>query len=134
MCYLSDPVAYRVEPLLLSPDVNFNDVPPPLYLQPPGQDLRFHLKFKQMGDDIRKTFSTNKKNPWGSILETAVTVVGTMNSISNEAANKNSTTSNELTKQDIQFPLGGANKRVDYSLQTGVIDNEYVRCVAIIAK
>ena len=35
----------------------------------------------------------------------------------------------DMAPPPITFPLGGANKRIDYQLQPSVIDNEYVSAV-----
>jgi hypothetical protein len=125
LCSSSDPVAYRIEPLLLSPNIDPCKIPPPVYLKAPGQELRLHLKLKQIGEDVRKTLQKQVKNPWGALFETAVGVIGNeliFNS-NKQQSEKDSGNSNE----EIQFPLGGTSKRVDYVLQTGVIDNEYIR-------
>lgn len=111
---------------MLSPDIDPNDVPPPLYLQAPGKDLRLHVKFKQNIDDIRKSFSINTKSAWGSLLENAVHAVGS------ELIGKTAATAKDAEKSNTTFPLGGLNDRVDYTLQPNVIDNEYVRYAVLV--
>lgn len=121
----SDPVAYRIEPLLLPQDLDFDDLPPPAYLTVPGKDVRLHIKAKQVGDVIKKSLFDQKKSGWGSLLETAVSALGT-----NDASSEATGTKSEVggsAKRPSAFPLGGKSSRVDFSLQTGVIDSEYIR-------
>jgi hypothetical protein len=40
----SDPVAYRIEPLLLPEGVSNSDLPPPMFLSPDGKTIRLHVK------------------------------------------------------------------------------------------
>ncbi len=56
----SDPVAYRLECLLLSPDLSESELPPPMYLTVPGRDVRLHVKAMQIGDVVRKSFFDKK--------------------------------------------------------------------------
>lgn len=115
----SDPVAYRIEPLLMCQDAS--DVPPPMYLTVPGQDVRLHVKAMKLGDVVRKSFFDQKNGGgWGSLLESAVSAVG--NQADASAANKRDGDLPPLT-----FLLGGASRRVDFCLQPGVIDSEYIR-------
>jgi hypothetical protein len=100
------------------------DLPPPMYLQPPGKDLKLHLKFKQIGDDVRKSIMV-QKSVWGSFLESAVNVIG--NELDANAAAKKLKGGPQDLQDALKFPLGGKNSRVDYSLQPGIIDNEYIR-------
>lgn len=96
-----------------------------MYLKPPGQDIRLHLKFKQLGNDVRNSFLASKtKTPsWGSILESAVNVIGNSNSFDLSSSQKS-----DSKETLLRFPLGGkTNNRVDYSLQPNVIDSEYIR-------
>jgi len=126
----SDPVAYRIEPLLLPQGLDFNDLPPPAYLTVPGKDVRLHVKAKQVSDVIRKSLFDQKKSGWGSLLESAASALG------NDAASSEATGGSKIEgggiKLPTSFPLGGTsyNCRVDFSLQPGVIDNEYIRCVS----
>lgn len=53
----SDPVAYRIEPVLVSPTEEDIEVPPPVYVTSPGQEVRLHLKAKQWTDDLRKSLT-----------------------------------------------------------------------------
>jgi hypothetical protein len=104
------------------------DLPPPAYLTVPGQDVRLHVKAKQMGDVIKKSlFDTKKKatsatNAWGALLESAVTVLA-------ENADAAKSNSGEKGSKVERFPLGGKSPRVDFALQPLMIDNEYISAV-----
>ena len=122
----SDPVAYRIEPLLLSPDLDpDNDLPPPLYLTAPGKQVRLDLKAKQLGDEIRKSLmDTKKSSNWGSLLSSAVTALST--DVPASGSVPKSSGGGQPNKA-LVFALGGKSPRVDFSLQPGVIQNEYFR-------
>jgi hypothetical protein len=61
----SDPVAYRIEPLLLRPaslctSNMHSSLPEPVYLTVPGEDVRLHVKAMQFTNVVRKSlFSTS---------------------------------------------------------------------------
>jgi hypothetical protein len=122
----SDPVAYRIEPLLLPQGTPQEDFPPPLYLTAPGKDLRLHVKARQFGDEIRKSF-IEQKNTWSSLIESATTAL----SLDCESQAKRIGIDGKavLKPGPLKFLLGGKSTRVDYSLQPGVIDNEYISAV-----
>ncbi len=71
----NDPVAYRIEPLLLSQDLDPTSVPQPAYLTPPGRNVRLSTKAKLIGDEIRKTFA-EQKNAWNALLDSTLNVLG----------------------------------------------------------
>jgi hypothetical protein len=126
----ADVVAYRIEPLLLSQDASVQDLPPPVYLTRQGQDVRFHVRAKQMGQDIRKNF-VDTKTSFNLLVSKAATllqsaeVAAKSKSIEDAAATQNS-----AAGEPLKFPLGGTDGyRVDYQLQPKVIDNEYVAAV-----
>lgn len=92
------------------------DVPPPMYLTVPGQDVRLHVKAMQIGDVVRKSMFVPKTKSgtgsgWGSLLESIGAGVVTVSG----------------KDKPVVFPLGGASSRVDFSFQPYVIDNEYIR-------
>jgi DDHD domain len=128
----SDPVAYRIEPLLLDPvlieskigeaGAGDSPLPPPAYVTGPGQDLRLHVKAKLLGDEIRKNINV-QKNAWSSLIESAVSGLQTLHQAPLPTANKSA------TQRPLVFPLGGRSSRVDYSLQPAVIDNEYFSAI-----
>jgi hypothetical protein len=124
----SDPVAYRIEPLLLDQDAGEEGIPPPLYLVKPGQNLRLHVQAMQFGDDIRKSLA-DKANSWSNLI-TAVTeqAVSTL-SKRVEADDKRKSGAAHLRPGELKFALGGKSDRVDFQLQTGVIDNAYLSAV-----
>jgi len=113
----SDPVAYRIEPLLLS--TTSDDVPPPLYLTPPGTAVKAHLKMKMFTEDLRKTLQSQKAS-WNSLLTTAVTAFA-------PAENLDQQNTRSTQTEPLRFELGGDDGRIDYCLQTGLVDNEYLR-------
>jgi len=116
--------------LLLPLDFDESETPPPEYLTVPGQSVRLHLKAKQLGDVVRKSLFDQKKGgggAWGSLLESAATALGTeiiTETQGVESGTKRAAGPVKITK----FPLGGKSPRVDFSLQTAVIDSEYIRC------
>ena len=125
----SDPVAYRIEPLLLRPGMAIDDLPPPVYLTAPGKEVRLHLKAKQFGDALTKNLSGPGGNLFGALLTT----------LNQTDLSKSKTTSKKgaFGKDDLSaewppiFPLSCPKVpgRVDYSLQTGVVDSEYISAV-----
>jgi len=107
----SDPVAYRIEPLLLTQ--GNEELPDPVYLTRIGENVRFHVKAMQLGDEIRKKwFSNVEKDSNERSIETT----------------KGDASSNDKNKP-LGFLLGGRSNRLDYQLQPGVIDNEYITAV-----
>ena len=95
----------------------------PLYLTALGKSVRLHIKARQFQSQLRKSvFET--KNSWNVLLTSAVTALKT--DITACDAGEGAASNNVLS-QPIIFPLGGTSKRIDFSLQPGVIDNEYIR-------
>jgi hypothetical protein len=125
----SDPVAYRLESLLLSPDLSDSELPAPMYLTVPGRDVRLHVKAMQIGDVVRKSFfdkKTTGRSPWGALLESAVAVVGSQA----EASEAGKRGEGGAGRSGVMtFPLGGTSSRVDFSLQPGVVESDYIRYV-----
>lgn len=124
----SDPVAYRIEPLLLSRETVEYKMPPPQYLVKKGKKVRLHVQAKQLGDDIRRTF-TEKTSNWSSMIalvtEQAVSAIQS----STEKAAAEAEVSKPMKEGPLKFALGGKSERVDFQLQPGVIDNEYFSAV-----
>ena len=127
----SDPVAYRVEPLLLPQDATPTIVPPPEYLTAPGKDVRLHVKARQIGDEIHKSIMEPARGSFTSLFESAVSAISPQvaDALRSEESNAGGETPKNDTKKVTVFPLGGASSRVDYSFQPGVIDNEYINAV-----
>ena len=115
--------------MLLPLDFDESETPPPEYLTVPGEGVRLHLKAKQLGDVVRKSLFDQKKGGgggWGSLLESAATALGTEITETQgvESGTKRAAGPVKITN----FPLSGKSPRVDFSLQTAVIDSEYIRC------
>jgi hypothetical protein len=129
----SDPVAYRIEPLLYPQDFNVDDIPPALYLTSPGDDVRLHIKAKQLSDVVRKTLfnssTAKEKSGWGALLDGAVAlaVESTATPSSSSTEKSGGAVDRDGRPKAPVFPLGGRSPRVDYSLQPYIIDNEYIR-------
>ena len=123
--------------MLLPPDFEDagGEIPPPLYLTVPGEGVRLHLKAKQLGDVVRKSLFDQKKKgggmggAWGSLVESAVTALGTEVAAVETEEGGESGTRKKPAAPITKFPLGGKSDRVDFSLQTAVIDSEYISAV-----
>jgi hypothetical protein len=127
-------VAYRLESLLLSPDISESELPPPMYLTVPGRDVRLHVKAMQIGDVVRKSFfdkKTTGASAWGALLESAVAVVGSQAETS-EAGKRGEGGAGRAGA--MAFPLGGTSTRVDFSLQPGVVESDYIRYVLSVCR
>ena len=136
----SDPVAYRIEPLLLAQGTAQHELPPPLYLTREGESVRLHVKAKQLGDQIRKSI-LEKKSTFTSFMsvvtDQAQTLLHQMDDRNNQAQGvdqqKRATASKEGDEDEkeepLRFPLAGRTGRLDYQLQPNVIDSEYVSAV-----
>ena len=119
----SDPVAYRIEPLLLTQGTE--ELPDPMYLTRLGEGVRFHVKAKQLGDEIKKKMSwslfsnvpkekasSTGKTPASDVLENGSDVQPEKkNRDSKSAKDKASSDSGDKT---LRFPLGGRSNRLDY--------------------
>ena len=139
----SDPVAYRIEPLLLPEGVPSNDIPQPMFLSPDGKSLRLHVKARQVGDQFLRQFGSIS-NLFESTAQNAAAAAAQADA---EAARKtaNLETENQngsaqssplrpnfekcIRDQEVSFRLGGRTSRVDFQIQPGVIDNEYLSAV-----
>uniref|UniRef100_A0A7S2L9M1 DDHD domain-containing protein n=2 Tax=Leptocylindrus danicus TaxID=163516 RepID=A0A7S2L9M1_9STRA len=117
----SDPVAYRIEPLLL-PEEFGNAVPAAAILDSSG--LRFHVKAKQMQENVINQIKVGTKT-FGNIFSKVSDVVSTGNLKDLESVVPQKKEVN--CPDSLSFALGGAsNPRVDYCLQLGLVDNEYL--------
>lgn len=131
----SDPVAYRIEPLLLPQ--GSQDIPPPLYLTREGESVRLHIKAMQLGDKIRKSF-LEKRNTLTSFMKVATDQAQTLFTQLDDEQKKQralqdasgkASVNTDQSDMPLRFPLAGGNGRLDYQLQPNVIDNEYVSAV-----
>jgi len=109
----SDPVAYRIEPLLLPEGV---ECPSPKYLSPDGETVRLHIKARQVGDQLMKGIGSFR-----DLFEKPQTEAEVTNGINGKK--------DKIKDSDVKFKLGGNTSRVDHQLQLGVIDNEYISAV-----
>jgi hypothetical protein len=122
----SDPVAYRIEPLLLAQGTK--ELPPPLYLTREGEDVRLHVKAMQLGGEIRKSIAEKKS----SITSFMTSISETLLQQLDERHGSETTlcaNNNEMDEGPLRFPLAGRNNRLDYQLQPRVIESEYVSAV-----
>ena len=130
----SDPVAYRIEPLLLVQGTPQDELPPPQYLTKEGEGVRLHVKARQLGDQLRR-----------SLLDTKPTLTSFFNIVSDQALTLlQQLDDNKITESipagterspvlqkdpEIRYPLAGRTGRLDLQLQPNVIDSEYVSAV-----
>lgn len=126
----SDPVAYRIEPLLLTEGLAETDIPPPQYLTKRGQKVRLHVQAMQLGDGIVKSFQEKKSSVRGFFASITEQAVAALQAINDDEQNSKRHSSINLKRGPLKFALGGASDRVDYCLQPGVIENEYLSAVS----
>lgn len=107
--------------------MNESKVPPPMYLTIPGKDVRLHVKAMQFGVEVRKSFFDQKKGGWSSLLESAVSAVGSQSDVL--STGKRGEGDGKVNV--LAFPLGGTSSRVDFCLQPGVVESEYIRLVQL---
>lgn len=121
----SDPVAYRIEPLLL-PEEFGDAVPEAAILDSSG--LRFHVKAKQMHDNVLNQIKARTQT-FGGLFSKVSDAVSSSSMKDLESSVPKKT---EVTCPDsLEFALGGAsNPRVDYKLQIGLVDNEYLSALS----
>jgi len=154
----SDPIAYRIEPLLLSQE-GTEKIPDPAYLNVEGKDLRLHVKAKELTKDISRHWSNAMSitdqipTIWGQAVEAVENssndnnksdIAKTLGSIftscnANSKMLGNGTTEKGINEDGLQqtieigpmaFRLGGKSDRVDFQLQGAVTDNEYLAAVS----
>ena len=130
----SDPVAYRIEPLLLPEGLPEVELPPPRYLTKKGQKVRLHVQAKQLGDDLVKTFQERKSSVRDFLATITVQAVTALQTIGDDEHSSkrhlNSSSNTHIKRGPLKFALGGHSDRIDYSLQPGVIENEYLSAVS----
>lgn len=120
----SDPVAYRIEPLLLPPETAQADIPPPLFLVPNKRGMRFHVKAKEIGDNLLNTFSGFLQGSIDNLPDTSASNL--MSKLGGEEILGISPKMN----RNYNFALGGDSARVDFQLQPGVVENEYLSAIS----
>ena len=133
-------MAYRIEPLLLPEGVQSHEFPPPIFLTPDGKSVRLHVKARQVGGELFKQFGS-----LSSIFDKGVEHAANAAAAADaEAARKKANATTEVNGKETTdrpifsgcikgrecvFKLGGCNQRVDFQIQPGVIDNEYLSAV-----
>jgi len=139
----SDPVAYRIEPLLLPEGVDKDEFPSPLFLSADGR-VRLHVKARQVGDHLFKQFGSLSALFDKSVEKAAVdaaaadaTEAARKKAIAGGTNDRKEKTLPERPKfsgcvkgRECSFRLGGRSTRVDFQIQPGVIDNEYLSAVS----
>merc|ERR1719223_1586480 len=117
----SDPVAYRIEPLLAPPEVSESHMPAPSFLVPGGKGVRLHVKAKEVGNAVMTSLA------------------GMFHKSSSDLSTAQSYESFEEATQirkhaiNFQYPLGGDSQggRVDFQLQPALVDNEYLSAISV---
>ena len=130
-------MAYRIEPLLLPEGVGTHEFPSPLFLSPDGRGVRLHVKARQVGDQLFKQFGSLSYLFDKSVENSAAAAAdadaarnkANLGTDGKEKANDRRTFSGCIKGRDCSFQLGGRSTRVDFQIQPGVIDNEYLSAV-----
>lgn len=127
----SDPVAYRIEPLLLAQGISQEDLPPPLYLTREGESVRLHVKAMQFTGQLRKSIMESKVPSFVSFAHALLQQMDEKNKLDTDQSKETTEASQEDKGIDkpLRFPLAGRTGRLDYQLQPNVIDSEYVSAV-----
>jgi hypothetical protein len=133
----SDPVAYRIEPLLLAQGTPQSEIPPPTYLTREGEGVRLHVKAMQFTDQMRKSIlaKTNSLSTFMSVMtDQAQTLLHQMDERNRGEAERaikgdGSSQGDKDGEIPLTFPLAGRTGRLDYQLQPNIIDSEYVSAV-----
>ena len=130
-------MAYRIEPLLLPEGVGTHEFPPPLFLSPDGRGVRLHVKARQVGDQLFKQFGS-LSYLFDKSIENAVAATAdadaarnraTLGTDGKEKATERRSFSGCIKGRECSFRLGGRSARIDFQIQPGVIDNEYISAV-----
>jgi hypothetical protein len=119
----NDPVAYRIEPLLLAQGTD--DIPPPIYLTREDKGLRFHVQAMHLGDNIRKSITETQKSISSFVDNNIADPVQRL--FGKEPAER---LEEEEKEEPLRFPLAGGSGRLDFQLQPPVIDNKYLAVAA----
>ena len=132
-------MAYRIEPLLLPEGVDAHEFPSPVFLSPDGKSVRLHVKARQVGDQLFRNFGS-----LSAMFDTAAASAAAAAAAADaEAAKKKENAATDETEKaperpnfsgcikgrECEFQLGGRSTRVDFQIQPGVIDNEYLSAV-----
>lgn len=129
----SDPVAYRIEPMMLAHGTT-KSLPDPVYLTRLGEDVRLHVKALQFvnfftskpsSEELTTTTTTKittiekaseKPNEASSSKDGLFGFFTKEKSKSTIAAEKDESTAPDSEKSEgpLRFPLGGKSRRLDY--------------------
>ena len=129
----SDPVAYRLEPLLLPQGTTH--IPEPQYLTRMGGDVRLHVKAMKLGSEITNALSLSSQRSSFAMMVSAISERATsvLQTIDEAHENNNKKAKNDVTASPsgdkLSFPLAGRSRRLDFQLQPRVIDSEYISAV-----
>ena len=116
----SDPVAYRIEPLLVPDEIaDSHHMPAPSFLSPGGKGVRLHVKAKEVMTTFASIFNKSSSD------------------LSKSKSNGDSFEEDTLKRiqkssKNCTYALGGKSHggRVDFQLQPGLVDNEYLSAIS----
>uniref|UniRef100_A0A7S4MCP5 DDHD domain-containing protein n=1 Tax=Odontella aurita TaxID=265563 RepID=A0A7S4MCP5_9STRA len=123
----SDPVAYRIEPLLLAPETPDRNLPPPEFLTVGKEGVRLHVKARELGGSLFKGMSGLLNSIDKAVVAASEIVGGGVEDVAPSKGKKS--LSEKAACGELKFALGGSSRRVDYQLQPGVVDNEYLSAI-----
>jgi len=115
----SDPVAYRIEPLLMPLDFDDTHMPNPAFVVLDGHGVRLHVKARELGDNFAKSLS--------GFFKAALDKMPDSSMDEDDASTK---PGKKKMRSAFKFKLGGGSDRVDFQLQPGVVDNEYLSAIS----
>ena len=129
--------------MLLPEGVPSNDIPQPMFLSPDGKSLRLHVKARQVGDQflrqfgsISNLFESTAQNAAAAAAQADAEAARKMANLETENQNGSAQSSplrpnfeKCIRDREVSFRLGGRTSRVDFQIQPGVIDNEYLSAV-----
>jgi HD superfamily phosphohydrolase YqeK len=93
--------------------------PAPAMLITKEGGMRAHYALKQLSDDLTKSFMQGTAK-LGSLLSDTLKNLGAQVAPNSEQRSE---------KKEVNFALGGRSGRVDYQIQQGIVENEYLSAV-----
>mmetsp|Transcript_33707 Transcript_33707/g.99312 ORF Transcript_33707/g.99312 Transcript_33707/m.99312 type:complete len:705 (+) Transcript_33707:43-2157(+) len=121
----ADPVGYRIEPLLLPPGTPDRSIPSPAYLTA-NKGVRLHIQLQEATKNISRSVSGLLGLNMGNAV---VAAAASMSQEAERRLSRRSSAAQATATEEIKFALGGRSTRVDYQLQTGIVENEYLSAV-----
>ena len=116
-----------------------------MFLSPDGKSLRLHVKARQVGDQflrqfgsISNLFESTAQNAAAAAAQADAEAARKMANLETENQNGSAQSSplrpmpnfeKCIRDREVSFRLGGRTSRVDFQIQPGVIDNEYLSAV-----